>query len=332
MAPHTPVPGTAPPCLGRPLRGPLPLILNVLNIHHLQLEKQWIYSGPWQQQQRWAPAGCLSPACERAARWDAGGAGRWRWRWGPRRPGAAPGRCRGALRPARQRWQRQPWRCRWRRCGPGTISSPVRTASPGPTSRTSRNGTTGWSATCFTTRPTTWWWPPPSSPLWGQCAGLVPAGWAAGPEGWPARGVAPFPGGVAGPGGGPVPRRGGAAPRPGAMGKGCRGGLSLPLPFVKPLISLLSVKKLRPGYSLPGGEEGAWQGLGCLYLLVGVWQIWRLPLFSCSTGCSSSPFAQGIGSRHPARRWAPCAHGKQWWVCVLDVAMLRRTELCPVHH
>lgn len=65
------------------------------------------------------------------------------------RPGAVP----GAPEPAR-RWRR-PWRCRWPRCGPGTISSPARTASPCPTSRTSRNGTTAWSATCSTTRPTT---------------------------------------------------------------------------------------------------------------------------------------------------------------------------------
>lgn len=65
------------------------------------------------------------------------------------RPGAVP----GAPEPARRR--RRPWRCRWPRCGPGTISSPARTASPCPTSRTSRNGTTAWSATCSTTRPTT---------------------------------------------------------------------------------------------------------------------------------------------------------------------------------
>lgn len=65
------------------------------------------------------------------------------------RPGAVP----GAPEPARR--QRRPWRCRWPRCGPGTISSPARTASPCPTSRTSRNGTTAWSATCSTTRPTT---------------------------------------------------------------------------------------------------------------------------------------------------------------------------------
>lgn len=48
----------------------------------------------------------------------------------------------------------QPWRCRWLRCAPGRTSSPVPIVSPGPTSRTSRNGTTEWSTTCSTTRPT----------------------------------------------------------------------------------------------------------------------------------------------------------------------------------
>lgn len=65
------------------------------------------------------------------------------------RPGAVP----GAPEPARRR--RRPWRCRWPRYGLGTISSPARIASRCPTSRTSRNGTTAWSATCSTTRPTT---------------------------------------------------------------------------------------------------------------------------------------------------------------------------------